>query len=116
MEQRSPDFEKVGRVDLACRNASRLAYHWQVATPGWRLSFAPSGDLDWVVVTLHRMDRNVATGNESIPVDDLDWRSTDADLYKCIAMVGGRLLAAWIKAQEAAAARAPAQPRAASNR
>ncbi len=100
VKQKVVDFEKVGRADLACRTAQRLAYQWQTASPGWRLSFTPSADLNTVEVTLHRMDPDVPTGSESIPVENLDWRLSDADIFRQITMAGSRLLAAWIKSHE----------------
>lgn len=114
VEEKRVDFEKIGRADLACRNALRLAYHWQTRSPGWRLSFAPSDDLDLVYVTLHRRENampvgDVPIGSESIPVDNLDWRLPDNEIYREIATAGNRLLAAWIKSYEDAAASAQLQ-------
>ena len=111
VERKVVDFEKVGRADLACRTAARLAYRWQTASPGWRLSFTPSTDLESVHVTLHRMDPDVPSGSESIPVDDLDWRLSDADIFKQITMAGSRLLAAWIRSHEEKNGYAPLQAR-----
>lgn len=112
MEEKKLDFEKIGRADLACRTAQRLAYQWQTSSPGWRLSFAPAGDYETVLVTLHRTDPAVPTGSESIPVEDLDWRLSDADIFKQITMVGSRLLASWIKLQERTQTHAPLEVRA----
>ena len=108
MEQKKPDFDKIGRADLACRTAQRLAYQWQTSSPGWRLSFVPSADLDSLLVTLHRTDQDRPSGTESIPVEELDWRLPDADIYRQITMAGSRLLGAWIRSQEQTLAHAPA--------
>jgi hypothetical protein len=111
VEEKKLDFEKIGRADLACRTAQRLAYHWQTTSPGWRLSFAPAGDYETVLVTLHRTEPDVPSGTESIPVEDLDWRLADADIFRQITMVGSRLLGSWIKQHERAKAHTPLQTR-----
>jgi hypothetical protein len=103
MEERSVDFEKIGRADLACRTAHRISYQWQVNTPGWRLTFAPSNDHESVVVTLHRMDTDTRVGTATIPVSDLDWRLPDADILKQVIVIGNRLVANWAIARDAPA-------------